>query len=290
MHSAEAIELACLMEATARKPGNVHPGASFVDLHYSDFVKAASAIAEPLTTTRKSGLGAAILEAVIATRAATGTNVNLGIILLLAPLAAVPEGISLKTGITDVLNGTSVDDAEQVFAAIRHAQPGGLGKASTQDVSERPTVTLQQAMSFAAERDRIAEQYVTDFALVFDARDHFCKLFQNMDWEQAIIELQIWMMSKWPDTLIVRKCGHVVAQEATARAKELVEILNSGAKIPKDRLNEFDAWLRADGHRRNPGTTADLIAAVLFAAARDGLVKLPNRDEVLKRAAIVISD
>ena len=35
------------------------------------------------------------------------------------------------------------------------------------------------------------------------------------------------------------------------------------------RFEEFDAFLRADGHRRNPGTTADMIAAVLFAALRD---------------------
>jgi triphosphoribosyl-dephospho-CoA synthetase len=28
--------------------------------------------------------------------------------------------------------------------------------------------------------------------------------------------------------------------------------------------------LRADGHRRNPGATADLIAAALFVALREG--------------------
>ena len=34
-------------------------------------------------------------------------------------------------------------------------------------------------------------------------------------------------------------------------------------------LADFDFWLRADGHRRNPGATADLIAAALFAGLRD---------------------
>ena len=273
------------MEATARKPGNVHPGASFADLCFEDFVKAAAAIARPLAATQQLGLGAAILEAVVATRSATGTNVNLGIILLLAPLAAVPAEQPLQSGIADVLERTSIEDAENVFAAIRHAQPGGLGEASSQDISERPTVTLQQAMALAADRDRIAEQYVTDFVTVFEARDHLCELLKrHANWEEAIIALQVWMLSRWHDTLIARKCGRLVAEEATIRAKRLIELSNSLAKIPQQDLDEFDAWLRADGHRRNPGTTADLIAAVLFAAARDGLIILPSRADIMKRA------
>jgi triphosphoribosyl-dephospho-CoA synthase len=35
-------------------------------------------------------------------------------------------------------------------------------------------------------------------------------------------------------------------------------------------LTELDFWLRSDGHRRNPGTTADLIAAGLFVGLREG--------------------
>ena len=49
MNLAEQIEISCLMEATARKPGNVHPCAAFVDLDYDDFVCAAQAIGQPLS-------------------------------------------------------------------------------------------------------------------------------------------------------------------------------------------------------------------------------------------------
>jgi triphosphoribosyl-dephospho-CoA synthase len=42
-------------------------------------------------------------------------------------------------------------------------------------------------------------------------------------------------------------------------------------------LSEFDFWLRSDGHRRNPGTTADLIAAGLFVVLRDELIEPPYR-------------
>ena len=46
----------------------------------------------------------------------------------------------------------------------------------------------------------------------------------------------------------------------------------------------FDRWLRADGHRRNPGTTADLVAATLFAAQRDfGWSVAVEQETVAKR-------
>jgi len=35
-------------------------------------------------------------------------------------------------------------------------------------------------------------------------------------------------------------------------------------------------WLRADGNRRNPGTSADLVAATLFVALREELIPLPS--------------
>ncbi len=44
-----------------------------------------------------------------------------------------------------------------------------------------------------------------------------------------------------------------------------------------DRIGELDFWLRSDGHRRNPGTTADLVAASLFAAIQTGQIQPPFR-------------
>jgi len=288
---AEQIELACLMEATARKPGNVHPAASFHDLCYDDFIRAACAIAEPLSAVRDAGLGRAIFDAVRATREATGTNVNLGIAFLLAPLVAVPDNVSLECGIRKVLAHTTIEDAEQVYAAIRLAQPGGMGEASAQDINDRPTVNLRDAMALAADRDRIAEQYVSDFELVFEARLKLRELSKaSSHWEAAIVSLHVWMMSRWPDTLIARKCGRDIAEQASVRAMSLIDSAASDGKLDRRQIAEFDGWLRADGHRRNPGTTADLIAAALFAALRDGLIAAPSRDEILELAATIRDD
>lgn len=286
----EQIEIACLMEATARKPGNVHCTSAFDDLCYQDFVLAASAVAKPLVQARTVRLGSAILDAVTATRAATGTNVNLGIVLLLAPLVAVPEDYPLEQGIAQILNHTTIEDAARVYSAIRIAQPGGMGQASEQDIREIPTVTLRDAMALAADRDRIAEQYVTDFALVFEARTKLCELFASTaNWESAIVTLHVWMLSRWPDTLISRKCGAAIANESSARAAKVLASADQNGKLQDTSLEEFDNWLRADGHRRNPGTTADLIAATLFAAIRDNLIASPSREQLQQFAELAVA-
>ena len=109
-----------------------------------------------------------MLEAVEATRRVVATNSNLGLILLLAPLAAVPAGVPLAPGVASVLEATTHGDARLVYHAIRLARPGGLGSAPEQDVADEPTVTLLDAMRLAAEHDLIARQYANGFAEVFD--------------------------------------------------------------------------------------------------------------------------
>lgn len=288
MTVAEQIELACLIEATARKPGNVHPGVSFCDLDYEQFAAAAQVIGQPLTLTQSQGLGRVIYHAVQATRQATETNVNLGIIFLLAPLACVPLDRPLVTGIADVLRSTTREDAEWVYAAIQLAQPGGMGEVSDQDVSTKPTVTLREAMNLAADRDAIAHQYVSDFDFVFEARSRLRAFWYQLgDWEAATINLHVWLMSRRPDTLIARKCGPEMAAEALARATALIEGISTDGRLDPIELREFDRWLRADGHRRNPGTTADFVAATLFAAFRDEELVPPAYAEIQQRATTI---
>ena len=69
--------------------------------------------------------------------------------------------------LAQVLDGLDRADAENVFAAIAAANPGGLGRAPRHDVNAPATVTLREAMAEAAGRDRIARQYVTAYDDVF---------------------------------------------------------------------------------------------------------------------------
>jgi triphosphoribosyl-dephospho-CoA synthetase len=119
MNLAEQIEISCLMEATARKPGNVHPVASFVDLDYDDFVCAAQAIGRPLASVQQAGLGQSVWNAIAATQREARSNVNLGIALLIAPLAAVPSNELLQSGIREILATTRSRSMQQFVSPYR---------------------------------------------------------------------------------------------------------------------------------------------------------------------------
>src|SRR5690606_598239 len=117
------------------------------------------AASEWLARSGELGVGPAVLRAIEATRQRVRTNTNLGIALLIAPLAAVPREQSLLEGIGDVLSGLTLADSLVVFEAIRLAAPGGLGEAPEQSVHQLPTLPLREVMRLAADRDRIARQY-----------------------------------------------------------------------------------------------------------------------------------
>lgn len=267
--------MAGLMECTAPKPGNVHPGAAFDDLCYDDFVKSAEVVAPIIARARDTGVGRCVLEAIRATNDAVGRNTNLGIVLLLAPLASIPLGVPLAEGIGDVLASLTVDDAELVYEAIRLISPGGMGQVDDGDVAGKPTGTLLEMMRLAADRDAIAAEYATGFqrTLGFGLAtiERLNNTFAN-DWKSAVVRLHLELMAAEPDTLIARKLGREVALESQRRAKSVL----SDEPLSRERLAEFDDWLRTDGHRCNPGTTADLVTACLFAGLREGDVSIPS--------------
>ncbi|HEV3122288.1 MAG TPA: triphosphoribosyl-dephospho-CoA synthase [Isosphaeraceae bacterium] len=272
-------QCACLLEVTARKAGNVHRERDFDDAHYVDFLLGAAAITAPLDRARAIGIGPAVLEAVRATRRVVATNTNLGSVLLLAPLAAVPENVSLEIGIGPVLAATTVADAREVYEAIRLAQPGGLGTVAAEDVAGTPTVTLLEAMRLASKRDLVALQYANAFAETFGLALPALRsaLAAGRPLEQAIIFTHLTLLARCPDTLIARKLGVPEAAEAARLAAEVLAAGWPDSPSGCLRFEALDAWLRARGHARNPGTTADLVAAALFAALRDGTIRLPKQ-------------
>src|SRR3954453_501966 len=84
---AVAAQLACLLEASAPKPGNVSPGRRFADVGYEDFPASAAAIGPALTAAGTRPLGQTVRLAIQATARWSRSNTNLGIVLLLTPIA-----------------------------------------------------------------------------------------------------------------------------------------------------------------------------------------------------------
>lgn len=270
---ATAATLACIWEATAPKPGNVHRGADFDDVTYLDFIHSGIIIGPILARAQGTGVGRTVLESVRATRAAVATNTNLGMVLLLAPLAAAPDGLPLAAGISEVLENLTYDDTSAVYEAIRISAAGGLGHTSEADVfDDVPTdLRLVDAMQLAADRDLVARQYTNGFADAFRIAEKINAAVAR-DWPlmTAIVHVHLQQLAAEPDSLILRKCGVAIAKEASARAARIVDSFEPADDAYEDALADFDFWLRSDGHRRNPGTTADLIAAALFALLREG--------------------
>jgi triphosphoribosyl-dephospho-CoA synthase len=274
---ANAATLACVWEVSAPKPGNVHRGADFDDVTYLDFIASAVVAGPIVARAGEIGVGRAVLDAVRATRQIAGSNTNLGTLLLIAPLAAVPDGAALADGVGAVFERLTYNDTRDVYKAIRISSAGGLGRATRADVAEAPPADLKlvEAMRMAANRDLVARQYVNQFADVFDGAARWIEEGLARQWPlaTAIVHAQLRQMAAEPDSLILRKCGLLTAQEASDRAASVLEAGNPGDEAFEEALGHFDFWLRTDGHRRNPGTTADLIAAALFVLLREGRVK-----------------
>lgn len=271
---AAAGQLACLLEVSAPKPGNVSPGRHFHDTRYEDFLASAVAIGPALAAAGSRPLGATIFAAADATARWTRSNTNLGIILLLAPLAqaAHRQGDALRDELREVLAETTVADAAEAYAAIRRARPGGLGAASSEDVASAPTVTLRDAMALAAGRDGVAREYATDFATTFEIGAPALRAARSsgLDWSAATVETYLRLLAAGPDTHIARKLGHAAAEAVARRAREIEA--TGGVRTPEGRLalEAFDAELRSPTNTHNPGTTADLTCAALFVVILEG--------------------
>ncbi|MDA1179248.1 MAG: triphosphoribosyl-dephospho-CoA synthase [Planctomycetota bacterium] len=279
----QCVTLACLWEVSVPKLGNVHRGADFADTTLYDFVTSVPLIASPLAKAKSMGVGASVLEAVSLSRAATDGNTHLGTVLLLAPLCAVPPEMSLKNGIEAVLQSLTVADSSAVYEAIRRAAPGGLGQRDRWDVSGSEPDDLIAAMALASDSDRVARQYSTNFQ---DVLQQVAPLLRQAisQWGlvRGILRTQLQLMSQWPDSLIARKCGAATVVESANRAQEVLDSWDREPTQFDSCMADFDFWLRSDGNRRNPGTTADLIAAGLFCELRDGdLVRFSYEEGVL---------
>jgi triphosphoribosyl-dephospho-CoA synthase len=271
---AAAGQLACLLEVSAPKPGNVSPERHFHDTRYEDFLASAVAIGPALAEAHVHPLGVTIRHAVEDTLRWTKSNTNLGIVLLLAPLARaalLPEG-TLRDRLHQVLSETTVDDADEVYRAIRRARPGGLGHSQAEDVAHAPSVTLRAAMELAAGRDAIAREYVTDFALTFETGVPaiLAARRERLAWTDAAVETYLTLLEAAPDTHIARKLGAVEAEVVSRRAREVRAAGGTRSAAGRQGLADLDRELRDPRNRRNPGSTADLTCAALFVVILEG--------------------
>ncbi|CAN7779468.1 triphosphoribosyl-dephospho-CoA synthase [Paraburkholderia sp. SIMBA_054] len=270
----DAFLRACRLDVETAKPGNVSIASAGHGMQAAQFIDSAEAAA-PALFARGARVGTRILDAVTRTQRVAGCNTNLGIVLLVAPLAAALEPLSdtapldaarWQASVENVLSRLDVDDACAAYRAIALANPGGLGDAPEQSVHAPPTVDLREAMSLAAERDSIARQYANGFADIFGLG--LGAIAQSHCSTPTAITLDVFLtfLGAWPDSHILRKHGVAVAQSVTREARERhAQWLGADTPAHAAQLDAWDAELKAQGV--NPGTSADLSVATLFVAA-----------------------
>jgi len=265
---ARAFIAACEAELQAPKPGNVHVFAGGHDMEAQDFIDSAKAAA-PHIAARGASVGLRILGAMQATWAAVGQNTNLGIVLLCAPLAhaaTTAESGDLRHETARVLNTLDVADADAAFRAIGLAQPAGLGSAPEHDVAAPARATLLEAMRAAADRDRIAFQYANQYVDVFGiGREALLRArAAGHDAPRATLDVYMSLLAAFPDSHVARKYGLATAETLRREAERVASRLATAT-----RESAFEIALDLDRslkkRRLNPGTSADLTVAVLFA-------------------------
>lgn len=278
----EQAVLACFIdEVDALKPGNVHRFAGGHGMRYEDFITSAEVSTGPLCQPG-AGVGRRVLDAVRATRAAVGTNTNLGMLLLFAPLVAAAEQPGARGKLREYLKKTlgamHKSDTRLVFEAIRTAAPGGLGHAPEYDVHFVPDCSLLAAMAAAADRDLVARQYAGGFAEVFgagiDALCEFERRWRDLEW--ATVGCYLRFLAGYPDSHVQRKSGAETAERVRKRSESVLRQFekkkNPGSAVAM--LLEYDRELK--DARVNPGTSADLTAASLLLYRLEA--RQPDRD------------
>jgi len=258
-----------LGEINALKPGNVHRFAGGHGMRYEEFLVSAQ-VSAPILCDSGLSLGARCLRAVQATRNAVGTNTNLGMVLLFAPIicAVQHDGTprSLAAGIGEVIASAQQADVAQIFAAIALANPGGLGLVPAHDVHREPDCSLLDAMTAAAGRDLVARQYTTAFGDVFGVGlpilERYSAGGNGVEW--TTVRCYLRFLASFPDSHIQRKHGAQVAGQVSQRA----EVALAEFEQHKDPGTMTSQLLGLDREWKdagiNPGTSADLTAASLL--------------------------
>jgi len=298
--------LAALMEVSAYpKPGNVHRTRDLPETRFEHFLAGGVAIGPDMRELALRGrdavsgalgwdqisVGRSVLNAVVdSLEWQSGGNVNLGVVLLFAPIAAAAgatlhesasiNAMDLRENLENVVRAAAPDDAVDIYKAINIAMsPETLGNVRKLNVTDEDSrerikderISPLEVFENCAERDSICSEWVTGFQITFEVG--FPKLKSYLDKgtvNGAIINTFMHILSHYPDSLITRKSGADQAEEVSKQAKTILEAGGASTVKGKKLLWALDEELHSARGGLNPGTTADLTAAAIFVSLLEG--------------------
>ena len=298
--------LAALMEVSAYpKPGNVHRTRDLPETRFEHFLAGGVAIGPDMRELALRGqdavsgalgwdqirVGKSVLNAVVdSLEWQRGGNVNLGVVLLFAPIAAAAgatlhesasiDAMGLRENLEKVVRAAVPDDTVDIYKAINIAMsPETLGNVGELDVTDEDSrerikderISPLEVFEKCAERDSICREWVTDFQITFEVGYPTLKSSLDKDTvNDAIINTFMHILSQYPDSLITRKSGAAQAAEVSKQAIKILEAGGASTVNGNKLLWGLDEELHGAKGGLNPGTTADLTAAAIFVSLLEG--------------------
>ena len=299
---ANSARLASVLEVSSMKPGNVNPMHNFENTRFEHFLAGSISLGDAVRSAAFSGYknnvktGEHILNGVSDVKNShSGGNTHLGILMLFIP-AASAAGVCLSEGdygmrnlqvnVSKILSSTTVDDAVNLCSAIKRAKAGGLCAVDSgfsddkfnlnnEKLNEeliKNNLNFYELMKLSKERDRLAEELTTGMSISFEHARVLEKIYAKTgDIFSAVVQTYLMLLSKFPDTLIARKCGFEKAGEVSHAASNVIELGGVFTREGRNAVENFDKCLQGKDNKLNPGTTADIVAASLFITLLFGL-------------------
>ena len=277
---AQMAQIASALEVSGYpKPGNVHRIRDYDDMEFEDFIISGIVIGDVIreactnVNVENPQLGKFILQAVDETDRWIKNNTNLGIVMMIVPIAvsvAISESFEdIRDNIKILMKNTSVEDACDLYDAINIADAGGMGDQDEYDVSNDNAKqelkdnkqTMYDVLKISAPWDMLAREMTSDMPAVFEiGYPTYHELRAEKTKNEACLLTFLTILSHVPDTLISRKYGDEEALKISLMTGDLLKMKDSSDFM--DRVSEFDDYLFKNKY--NPGTTADLTAASIF--------------------------
>ncbi len=301
------VNLASLLELSGHpKPGNVHRNKDFINTRFEHFLAGIAAIQPNFKEFCErsfhepdiiKGDYSKIQLGLFFNNAAeqmmkwqNGGNVLLGHILILGPLLAAAT-ISLRrkkfsfdfftNTIQKVIEDSTIEDTISLYQAIRKCNPGGLGAINKYDINndeaiadlKKDHMNLKKIFDFSKENDLISLEYSTGYNIILnEGLSYYFEVFEKTNnINTATVNCFLKILSQHPDTLINRKSGFEEALKVSQYAQKIIDLGGIMSKKGLKMALELDSLLQAQNGRLNPGTTADLIAGVIFCTLLFGL-------------------
>ncbi len=269
----------CCEELKIFKPGNENIYTKFSRSKIEKFKNAAK-ISSKILIDKKFSFGECVFNATKKCCDILGSNYNLGIILMCAPILRVIDKTSksnLKERLNIVLQNIDKNDGDLILKAIEYAKPGGLrnydGNANLLNFND--TLSFKEVMKIGSKRDRLSKCYINIYSEIFDdGLPLYRKLKHYTSQLFAGEKIFLYYLSKDTDSHLQRKFGvqnaKIIQNKAIMINKKIKFKRNQNFK---DLLN-FDRYLKRKNY--NPGTCADLTVTTLLIDKIIDIVSIPH--------------